>query len=97
LHHNKAHTLQFSVKFKTGHRILHTLLHPERQTQHISLRHQDELWHIYFKSVISVCQLALFQYAGISCGPNPQNQTTWRQRETQLAIMFVYHTQSIDQ
>jgi len=61
LHHYKAHTLQFSVQFKTGPSILHTLLHPVRQTQHISLRHQDKLWQIYLKSVISVQQLALFQ------------------------------------
>ena len=61
LHHYKAHTLHFSVKFKTGPSILHTLLQPERQTQHISLRRQDELWQIYLKSVISVHQLALSQ------------------------------------
>jgi hypothetical protein len=48
LHHCKAHTLQFSVKFQTGHNILHRFLQPARQTQNLfQLRHQDELWQNY--------------------------------------------------
>jgi len=35
-----AHSVQFSVKFQTGHSILNTLLEPARQIQHFFLRHQ---------------------------------------------------------
>jgi hypothetical protein len=69
LHHYREHTLELSVKFQTGPSILHTLLHPERQTQHFFLRHQNQLWQNYIKSAISVHQLALFQYVDVSCGP----------------------------
>jgi len=60
LHYYKAYSLQFSVKFQTGPSILHTLLQPERQTQHFSLRHKDKLWQIYLKYGVPVHQLALF-------------------------------------
>jgi len=77
LHHYKAHILQFSAKFQTGHSILHRLLEPARETQQFFLRHQQELWQNYLGSAISVHQLALFQYVKVSCGPHPQNQVTW--------------------
>jgi hypothetical protein len=76
LHHYKAYTLQFSVKFQTGHSIFHRLLQSTKETQHFLIRHQDELWQNYLKSAISVHQLALFQYVKVSCGPHPQNQVT---------------------
>jgi len=54
LHHYKAYTLQFSVKFQTGHSILHRLLQYAKETQHFLIRHQVELWQNYHKSAISV-------------------------------------------
>jgi hypothetical protein len=80
-HHLKPTHYSFSVQFQIGHSTLHTLLQPERQTQHFSLRHQDELWQIYLKSVISVQRLALFLYVDVPCGSKatkPNNMGTER-------------------